>query len=76
MMSVIITYEGKYFLLVKGADNTVAEKSINGLPNQLPSYFTECIDFYLETGLWVMFVAAWLLSKEEFDDFMNELKLY
>jgi len=57
-MSVIITYEGKYFLIVKGADNTVAEKSINGLPNQLPSYFTECIDFYLETGLRVMFVAA------------------
>lgn len=30
MMSVIVKFEEKYFLMVKGADNTVAEKSTNG----------------------------------------------
>lgn len=64
-MSVLVKYKGNYFLFVKGADNTVAEKSINGSSNDLPSYFTECIDFYLETGLRVMFVAMRLLSEEE-----------
>lgn len=30
MMSVIVKFEEKYFLMVKGADNTVAERSTNG----------------------------------------------
>ena len=30
MMSVIATYNGKNYLLTKGADNAVAERSING----------------------------------------------
>ena len=36
LMSVIVGYRGKFFLLTKGADNTVADKSINGKEEQLP----------------------------------------
>lgn len=47
-MSVIIKYQDKYFLLVKGADNAIADKAINGTTSLLPSYMSECVDFYLE----------------------------
>lgn len=30
MMSVVVRYEGKLLLLVKGADNALADRSING----------------------------------------------
>lgn len=29
-MSVIIDYEGHYYVLTKGADSSVAERSVNG----------------------------------------------
>lgn len=74
MMSVLVRLQEKYFLMVKGADNTIAERALNGNTDQLPSYFTECIDFYLEAGLRVMFVAVKVLSKEECTKFLEEVK--
>lgn len=64
-MSVIIKYQDKNYLLVKGADNAVADRAINGKSEDLPSYFSECVDMYLELGLRVMFMGVRLLSDEE-----------
>ena len=73
MMSVIIRFQDKLFLLTKGADNAIAEKSINGTTEDLPAYFSECVDFYLETGLRVMFMGIKLISENEFSQFIKEV---
>lgn len=73
-MSVIVKFKSHYFLLTKGADNAVADKAINGSSSKLPSYFSECIDFYLEKGLRVMFMAIKLLSENEVNNFMEQIQ--
>lgn len=64
-MSVLIQMNNEYFLLTKGADSSVAERSLNGKAEQLPQSFSENIDLYLDIGLRVMFMGIRILSYNE-----------
>lgn len=57
-MSIIIKFEEKYFLLVKGADTSINERSIFK-PEEC---FWKKVDDYLEKGLRVMFMGIKLIS--------------
>ena len=66
MMSVIIKYKKNYFLMSKGADISIAEKSENSFKNEI----LQEIDDFLDLGLRVMFMGIWLLSENEFKNFI------
>lgn len=69
-MSVVIEFQGHYYLMTKGADSSVADRAINGKSEKLPQSFSEHVDAYLEMGLRVMFMGIRLLSKSELDTFL------
>lgn len=62
MMSVLVEYQGKYFLLAKGADNVLLSKSIT---KNLPQDFEYKVNEYFDQGYRVLFMAIRLMSVDE-----------
>ena len=69
MMSVIIEKNGKIFQMLKGADNSLLEKSSTNLSEN----FLNKYDFYLDLGYRMMFLGIRLISKEEFKKYEQEI---
>ena len=69
MMSVIVEINNYIFQMVKGADNSLLEKSVNTLTMN----FQEKCDFYLDKGYRIMFNAIRLISKSELNLYKKKL---
>ena len=69
MMSVIVKINNNIFQMVKGADNSLIEKSINNLSTN----FQENCDLYLDKGFRIMFTAIRLISESELEDYKKKL---
>lgn len=65
-MSNIVQIDGKYYMVMKGADSAILKVSNKGLTDIQKEYF----DFYLEEGYRVMLMAIKVLSKEEVNNFL------
>ena len=59
MMSMIIKYDDKYFLMCKGADVSIEENAVY----KPEGPFWHQVDKYLEEGLRVMFMGIKLISE-------------
>ena len=69
MMSVVIRFRGKIILLAKGADNVIYKKC----NNEMSDHFKDDVNYYLEKGLRILFMAVRLISEEEFTTFKENL---
>ena len=69
MMSVIVEIDGKIFQMVKGADNSLLEKSNTILKE---NFLKKC-DFYLDLGYRMMFLGIRLISKEELKKYKEDI---
>ncbi len=58
-------------MMVKGADISVQENSQNKISENFANY----IDFYLESGLRVMFMGFKLISEDEYQKFRSKLSM-
>ena len=70
LMSMIVEYKGDIFLLVKGADSSVLDR----LSIDPSSSFMAEMNKYVYKGLRTMFFAVRLLSKNELNTFLFDLK--
>ena len=69
MMSVVIRFKGRIILLAKGADNVIYKKC----NNEMSDFFKDDVNFYLEKGLRILFMAVRLISEQEFEGFKRRL---
>ena len=72
MMSVLVEYQNKFFLLAKGADNVLLSKSIN---QKIPLDFDKKVNEFFDEGYRVLFMGIRLLSRDEVDDIVNREKI-
>lgn len=68
-MSVLIKYNDKYFLMVKGAESELRKSSIN----KLSSFFEDNYKRYDELGYRTLFAGIKLLSEQEYQEFNRKM---